>query len=520
MPNTPQTRDRLPPQEAAVPAHPPSSPPPATLPRPAPGPSLPRRPGVVLTLLATCQLMIILDTAAVNVALPRIRDSLDFSTAGLSWVVNAEMLGFGGLLLLGGRAGDILGRRVVLRTGVGLFAVGSLLSGLAPAAWWLVTARAMQGVGAALATPAALALLVTNFPGPARNRALGVYASVSGVGSAVGLIVGGLLTDLGSWRWVLLVNVPIGLALLLLVPLFVGESDRRPGRFDIGGALTSVVGVIGLSYGFIRAAAEGWGDTMALGSFAVAVVSLALFPMVELRAREPIVPLRVFADRNRSGAYVILLLLAASMMSQFFFLVQFLQDVRKFSPLETGLAFLPMSAATFLCSRWAGHLSSRVPARPLMAAGALSGTIGMLWLTRISADTTYAAGLLGPLILFGVGLGFLLVLATSAGVAGVAPQHSGTASSMVHVAQRLGGGLGLAVLVTVFGTAARESAAEGNNSTTVLADGISTAFTVGSCFMVCALLLAVLVLRAPKPSRTAAANESARPGRTQAKGAG
>lgn len=462
--------------------------------RTGPSPS-PRRPTAVLILLVTCQLMIVLDTAAVNVALPRIRDGLGFSPAGLSWVVNAELLGFGGLLLLGGRAGDILGRRKVLLTGVALFAGGSLLSGLAPAAWWLVAARAVQGVGAALATPAALALLVTNFPGPARNRALGVYASVSGVGGAVGLILGGLLTDVGSWRWVLLINVPIGLVLVLLAPRFVEESERRPGRFDPAGALTSTVGVIALSYGFIRAAAEGWSDTVALVSFGVAVLFLALFPVIELRVRQPVVPLRLFADRNRSGAYVILLLLAASMLSQFFFLVQFLQDIRKFSPLETGFAFLPMSVATFLCSRWTGKLSQQLPARPLMAAGALCGTAGMVWLTRISADTSYVGGLLGPLLLFGTGLGFVLVMATSAGVSGVEAQHSGTASSMVHVAQRLGGGVGLAVLVTVFGTASRESSARGNGPGEVLADGIARAFTVGSGFMVCALLLSLLVIR-------------------------
>ncbi|MFF2813566.1 MFS transporter [Streptomyces sp. NPDC058000] len=460
-----------------------------------PAPPGPKHPAAVLALLVTCQLMIVLDTAAVNVALPRIRDALGFSTAGLSWVVNAEMLGFGGLLLLGGRAGDLLGRRKVLVTGVALFAGGSLLSGLAPAAWWLVAARAVQGVGAALATPAALALLVTSFPGPARSRALGVYASVSGIGGAAGLIVGGLLTDVGSWRWVLLVNVPIGLVLGLLAPVFLDESARRRGRLDPGGALVSALGVIGLSYGFIRAAAGGWGDPWALVSFGAAVVLLVLFPVIERRVREPIVPLRLFADRNRSGAYVILLLLAASMMSQFFFLVQFLQDVRKFTPLQTGLAFLPMSAATFVCSRWAGRLTQHRPLRPLMVVGALCGTAGTLWLTGISAQTTYAGGILGPLVLFGTGLGFLLVTATTAGVSGVAAEHSGTASSMVHVAQRLGGGIGLAVLVTVFGTATRDPSARGLDPAGRLAHGISSAFTVGSGFMVCALLLALLVIR-------------------------
>ncbi|MFH9674958.1 MFS transporter [Streptomyces sp. NPDC017405] len=495
MPPQPASRDIGPARDTTRPAPQPAS----TLPKdPAPPAGSPRRPTAVLILLVTCQLMIVLDTAAVNVALPRIRDDLGFSPSGLSWVVNAEMLGFGGLLLLGGRAGDILGRRKVLLTGVALFAGGSLLSGLAPAAWWLVAARAVQGVGAALATPAALALLVAAFPGPARNRALGVYASVSGVGGAVGLILGGLLTDVGSWRWVLMINVPIGLALLLALPRFLDESERRPGRFDPAGALASTVGVIALSYGFIRAAAEGWGDTVTQVSFGVAALFLALFPVVELRVRQPVVPLRLFADRNRSGAYAILLLLAASMMSQFFFLVQFLQDVRKFSPLETGLAFLPMSAATFLCSRWTGRLSQQLSPRPLMAAGALCGTAGMVWLTRIDAGTGYAGGLLGPLLLFGTGLGLLLVMATSAGVSGVEPQHSGTASSMVHVAQRLGGGVGLAVLVTVFGSASRKSAARGNAADEVLADGISRAFTVGSAFMVCALLLSLLVIRVPK----------------------
>ncbi|PPK66170.1 MFS transporter [Actinokineospora auranticolor] len=455
---------------------------------------------VALLLIVACQLSVVLDTGAVNVALPTIRDALGFTTTTAAWVINAELIGLGGLMLVGGRAGDLFGRRAVFRAGAGLFALGALLGGLAPTAWWLVAARAVQGVGAALATPSGLALLVTAFPGRARPRALGVYASVSGIGGAVGLIAGGLLTTIGAWRWTLLLTVPIGLAVVVLAPRFLPAPAKRRVRLDLTGALLSSLGMVALTYGLIRAAAAGWGDAQTVMAFAAAVALLAVFPFAQARAADPLLPPRLLADRTRAGAYAVLLLLAATVLSQFFFLVQFLRDLRGLSPLATGAAFLPMSLSTFLCARAAGALARRWDLRHLMITGAGATAAAMLWLTGVDTGTGYLTGLLGPLVLFGVGLGVLLVAATAAGVSGVAPEHSGTASSLVHVSQRLGGGVGLALLVTVFGTAVRAAGAEGADRAAALARGYSAAFTAGLVFTALALLIAVFVVRPLPPA--------------------
>jgi MFS family permease len=257
-------------------------------------------PGIALTVIAACQLMVVLDATIVNIALPHIQDALKFSTTDLTWVVSAYTLTFGGLLLLGARAGDILGRRRVFIVGILLFSIASLLGGLAQEPWQLLAARALQGVGGAIASPTSLALITTTFPeGPERNRAFGVFAAVSAGGGAIGLLAGGMLTDWLNWRWVLFVNVPIGLLIAALTPLYISESERHPGRFDLVGALTSTAGMASLVYGFIRASEDGWRDELTLGSFGAAVVLLLAFVLTEMRAKEPITPLKMFADRNR-----------------------------------------------------------------------------------------------------------------------------------------------------------------------------------------------------------------------------
>ena len=327
-----------------------------------------RHPGLSLAVIVACQLMVVLDASVMFVALPKIQHSLHFSATGLSWVTNAYSLAFGGLLLLGGRTGDIVGRRRTFIVGIAVFTVASLLGGFSGSAAWLLTARAAQGVGAALAAPSALALIATNFEeGPERNRALGVFSATSSAGASIGLVLGGMLTDWASWRWVLFINVPVGAVVLLLAPRLLRETERHRGRLDIAGAVTVVTGMVALVYGFIRAADAGWSDGGTLAAFAGGVVLLAAFLVVETRVERPVVPLRLFADRARSGSYLNMLLLAAAMFGMFFFLVQFLQNVLGFSPLKAGVAFLPMSGLLF------GHgarLAAADPARRAAAAHA------------------------------------------------------------------------------------------------------------------------------------------------------
>jgi EmrB/QacA subfamily drug resistance transporter len=473
-----------------------------------------RRPGLTLAVIVACQLMVILDLTIVNIALPQIQTSLHFSATSLSWVLNAYTLTFGGLLLLGGRAGDILGRRRVLVAGVLLFSLASLLGGFAPSAGWLLLARAAQGVGGAIASPTALALIATNFgEGPARNRALGMYAAVSSGGASLGLMAGGMLTSWLSWRWVLFVNVPIGIAIALLAPLFIEESPRREGRFDLAGALTSTAGMASLVYGFIRASSSGWSDGVTRLAFAAAVALLALFLTVELRSRQPITPLRLFADRDRSSAHAIRLLLVAGMFGTFFFLTQLVQDVLGFSPLRAGFAFLPMTVALFASARAASRLLPRFGAKRLTVAGTAITAAGMLWLSQVSAaGGGYFPGVLGPMLLFGLGMGFPFVGLTLLALSGVEPGDTGAASSLVNVTQQVGGSLGLALLVTVFGTASRGAAAgqaaAGASPATQLREalvhGISSAFTASTILVACALLLATAAISA-RAGRTARA---------------
>ncbi|MGW0752111.1 MFS transporter [Streptomyces sp. NPDC002587] len=417
------------------------------------------RPGVALAVIAACQLMVVLDATIVNIALPHIQTALDFSTTDLSWVLSAYTLTFGGLLLLGGRAGDILGRRRVFMAGILLFTLASLLGGFAQEPWQLLAARALQGVGGAIASPTSLALITTTFPeGPERNRAFGVFAAVSAGGGAIGLLAGGMLTEWLDWRWVLFVNVPIGVLIATLAPLYISESERHPGRFDVAGALTSTGGMASLVYGFIRASEDGWRDSLTLGSFAAAVVLLALFVAVESRAPEPIIPLRMFADRNRAGTYVIMLGLAAAMFGMFFFIVQFVQNVLGFSPIRSGLGFLPVTAAIVTAAGLSQRLLPRFGPKPFMVSGtALVGT-GLTWLAFIRTDSSYLAGVLGPMLLFGFGMGLNFVTLTLTAVSGVAPKEAGAASGLLNASQQVGGSLGLSILVTVFGTAARTEA--------------------------------------------------------------
>ncbi|EFL37478.1 MFS transporter [Streptomyces griseoflavus] len=475
---------------------------------------------MALFVIASCQLMVVLDITIVNIALPHIQSALDFSTTSLSWVVNAYTLTFGGLLLLGGRAGDILGRRRVFIVGVLLFVVASLLGGLAQNSGQLLAARALQGVGGAIASPTSLALISTTFrEGPERNRAFGVFAAVSAGGGAIGLLAGGMLVEWLNWRWVLFVNVPIGILIALAAPRWIKESERHPGRFDITGALTSTAGMVLLVYGFIRAAQDGWRDALTLASFGAAVVVLVVFVLVERRSRQPITPLHMFADRNRAGTYGIMLCLAAALFGMFFFLTLFVQNVLDFSPLRAGLAFLPVSAVIAVGAGLASRFLPVYGPKPFMVGGGVLAAAGLAWLTLTDVHSTYAGSVLGPMLVFGLGMGMEFVSLTLMALSNVRVRESGAASGLLNATQQVGGSLGLSILVTVYGTASSNEAAkqvplflrQANPAELtqfrrtgqlpspwgdeVLAHGVSAAFVMAAVFAVLAALIAVLAIQ-------------------------
>ena len=448
-----------------------------------------RRPAVVLAVILVAQLMVMLDMSIVNVALPKMQAALGFSPEGLSWVLNAYSLTFGGLLLLGARAGDLLGRRRTFLAGVALFSAGSLAGGLADTSWMLLASRAAQGVGGALVAPATLALLAAMFPeGRDRIRALGLFSAVSVGGASLGLVAGGVLTELASWRWVMFVNVPIGVALLAAAALVVPETPLQAGRFDLAGAVTSTAGMTALVYGFVHAAGHGWSSGQSLAAFVVGALLMAAFVAVESRAEAPITPLSLFADRTRSGAYLARMLLIAAMTGMFFFLTLFLQDVLGFSPLATGLGFLPLTLGLFLTSQASARvLVERYGEQRVMLAGIAVSTVGLLWLTRLGAGSDYLA-VLGPMVLVGLGNGSAFVPLTSQGLHAVMPHHAGAASGLVNVMQQVGASLGLAVLVTVFGTASRNASSPAAG----FVPGVHAAFLVATCLLLASLAAAAV----------------------------
>ena len=481
----------------------------ALRPSPAPSPASETAPGgkaphstVFLLVILTAQLMVVLDTTIVNVALPHIQAGLGFSATGLSWVLNAYLLTFGGLLLLGARAGDLLGRRVTFLSGIALFTASSLLGGLAVTSWQLLAARALQGVGAALAAPSALALLTTVFSeGAERVRAIGLFTTVSAAGGAVGLVAGGILTELVSWRWVMFVNVPIGLAVLLFGRTVLTETHRRHGRFDLAGALTSTFGMSAVVLGLVEAASAGWSAPVTVGSLGVGLALLALFVQVESRAPEPILPMRLFLDQTRTAANVARGLLYAGMFGMFFFLGQYLQDVQHYSPLRAGLCFLPVPATVFASSQLTSRvLVRRLPVKALMLSGISASATSLLLLTQLHADSPYVQVLVS-LLLMGAGAGTALVTLTTASLAHVAPDDAGAASGLVNVVQQVGAALGLAVLVTVSSAATTASGAAGGapaaGSPIGALSGLDVVFAASAVFALAAFALVAAMVRLP-----------------------
>ena len=430
---------------------------------PSTGSAAPRRLGLALAVIATAQLMVVLDATIVNVALRHVQTALGFSGTNLEWVVNAYALAFGGLLLLGGRSGDLLGRRRVFIAGILVFALASLAGGFATDQAWLLTARIIQGVGGAFAAPTALALIAVTFPeGPPRNRAMGVYAAMSVAGGAVGLLLGGLLVNYLSWRWVFFVNVPIGLVVALLAPRVLVESERRRGQFDLPGAITASLGLAALVYGLSEAATtpngmSHWGDTKVIVSLVAAAVLLVAFGWIEVHSEHALLPMRVLRNRNRTGAYLVSLCVGTSLFGMFFFLGLFLQEVWGYSPLKQGIAYMPMVALIIVAAGVASQLVPRVGARPLMLIGSALATGGMFWLSRINEHSHYASGLLGPMMLTAAGMGLIFVPLSLVALTKVADHDTGVASSMLNVGQQVGGAIGLAILGTVAWSAVANS---------------------------------------------------------------
>jgi EmrB/QacA subfamily drug resistance transporter len=371
------------------------------------------------------------------------------SAANLAWVVNAYALAFGGFMLLGGRAGDLFGRRRVFRAGIVVFSLASLLGGVAPNSGLLIAARVLQGMSAAVAAPTALSLIATTFAeGKARNRAMGVYAAMAGVGSTVGLILGGLLTEYLNWRWVLLVNIPIGIG-VLAGTVVLGEAERTNGRLDIPGAVTGTAGLLSLVYAITRGGEDGWDDRLSLACFGTAAVLLVIFVFTQARGKHPMLPLSVLRDRSRAGSYATMFLVGIGMFATFYFLTLYMQQVLQYSAVRAGLAYLPFSAGVGIMAGIGSRLMVKVAPRVLAAPGLLVAALGMFWLSRLTPDSSYVSGLLPGMFVTALGLGATFVPMTLGAVRGVADDEAGSASATLNTAQQFGGALGLAALATL-----------------------------------------------------------------------
>ncbi|HWJ83177.1 MAG TPA: MFS transporter [Nocardioides sp.] len=405
--------------------------------------------GTFLVLLA--QLMLVLDATVVNVALPRIGTDLDFGAAGLSWVLNGYSLAFGGLLLLGGRLGDVFGRRRVFLLGLGVFATFSLVGGIAWSAEVLVVSRALQGAGAALAAPSVLALLSTNAPDDAaRNRALALFSAVSSGGGAIGLILGGFLTDLVSWRWTLFINVPIAVVVLLTVSRFVAETPRRPGRFDVVGALAATGGAVAIVWSLIGAPDHGWLSARTLGGLATGLALVAVLAVTEARVTHPLLRPSLLRSRSRVSALAVMAALYGGMLAMFFVMVQVLEGHLGYGPLEAGFAFLPLPVSVFTMSRLTPRLVARFGQPPLIVLGTTGLVVAFSRLVSIDATSGYWDGAFLSLLLTGLAAGISFMPITSLVLTGVEPEHAGSASGLLQTVQQLGGSVGLAIVASTF----------------------------------------------------------------------
>ncbi|HKG04696.1 MAG TPA: MFS transporter [Conexibacter sp.] len=454
-----------------------------------------------LAVLAVAQFMVVLDASIVNVALPSIQTDLHFSENGLQWVVNAYTLMFGGFLLLGGRAADLFGRRRVFMIGLIVFSVASLVGGFATSSGWLIVARGVQGLGAAIVSPAALSIVTTTFTeGAERNKALGIWGALAGAGGAVGVLMGGMLTEWAGWEWVLFVNVPIGVAAAALAPRFVRESrTHERTSLDIAGAVSVTAGLVVLVYALVDATDAGWGSLQTIGLLALAVALILSFVVIELRTKHPIMPLTIFRNRSVASADAVALLVGASLFSMFFFISLYLQQVLDFSALKAGLSYLPLAISIILSAGIASQLVTRVGSKPVLASGLAFTTVGLLLFTQISADGSYVGDVLVPSVIVAIGLGLSFVSLTITAVSGVSHGEAGLASGLLNTAQQVGGALGLAVLSSV-----ATSQIAGAHDPVSLTDGFQSAFTVGAGFAAFGLVLALLAVPHVRPQDVAA----------------
>lgn len=446
---------------------------------------------MILTIICLSYFMVILDNSIIFTGLPGIAAQLRFSPAGLTWVQDAYTLVFGGLLLLGARSGDVVGRRRMFVIGLVLFALASLLVGLAAHPWWLIAARAFQGVGAAILAPSSLSLLTASFAeGRARSRAVAAYSAVAGIGASAGLVVGGVLADLISWRAGFFLNVPLGVVMVVLALRFIGETERHRGRFDVAGAVFATLGMTALVFGTVNAADAGWAVASTLTAIALGVVLLAALVLNEARAPQPIMPLRLFADRRRTGAYLVRMLYLGAMIGFFFYTSQYLQGVLGLSPLRAGIAFLPMSAVNFAVALLVNRAIGRFGAVPVLLTGIGVTLAGMAWLSRAGTGSDYLTAVALPMVLIGAGQGLAFAPMTSAGLAGAGPSDAGAASGLVNTFHQLGSALGLALLAAL-GSATVPPDATG---TTALADRVTAALTGSTALLVVALALAAALI--------------------------
>lgn len=473
-----------------------------------PAPATAARPAAILAIILASYFMILLDNSVIFTALPSLQADLQLSTTELSWVQDAYTLVFGGLLLLGARAGDLLGRRRVFVFGLVVFSIASLLIGLAPAGWWAITGRAVQGIGAAIVAPASLSLLTASFQeGRERTRAVALYGATAGIGASLGLVIGGALAHWISWRAGFFVNVPIGAAMIALAPRFLPETGRATGRFDLFGALSATLGAGALVFGIINTAEAGWNSPVTLMAISAGVVLLVIFVLIERKAAQPIMPLRLFASRRRTGAYLARFLYLGAMIAFFFFTTQFMQEVLGFDPLQAGMGFLPMTAVNFFVAMSIPRLVGRMPGSLALLAGILLTLAGMFWLSRVDVDSSYLTGVALPMILIGAGQGLAFAPLTSFGILGAPASDAGAASGLVNTFHQIGTCLGLGIAV-----AAAATVPTGGPAAAHLSAEVSAALTTGSVLLLLALAItAALILPADLAARRTRTPETVSP---------
>jgi EmrB/QacA subfamily drug resistance transporter len=452
-----------------------------------------------LILLCVAQFVVVLDASIVNVALPSIGKGLDFSEANLPWVVNAYVIAFGGFLLLGGRAADLLGRRRVFMAGLLVVAVASLAAGFSANQGQLIAARAAQGLGAAIISPAALSIVTTLFrDGAERNKALGAWGAVAGSAGAAGVLLGGILTDGLGWEWVLWVNVPVALIALALTPGLLPESrsESATRHFDAAGAVSVTAGLSVLAYAMLDASSAGWASTKIVGLLALSVALIGAFVAIELRSKAPLVPFRIFRLRTLTGANVVGLLLGASLFSMFFFISLYMQQVLGYSPIHAGLSYLPLAVTIIIAAGLGGQLVTRFGFKPILATGMLFVALGLGWFSQVSVGGGFLTDILGPSLLAAIGLGFGFVTSTIAAVSGVEEREQGLASGLINTSQQIGGALGLAVLSTIATSRTDHVMASGTASLpSALTDGFQSAFLGGAVIATLGFLATLILIR-------------------------